>query len=74
MKYLFPLLLLIPFPAQAITWEEFWRPLPYRQEYYHVPMCTRFVYREQYVPGDQWNPGYVRRWTDRVRVPCSQLY
>jgi hypothetical protein len=29
------------------------------------------VYREEYVPGTYWSPGYTRRWTEVVRVPCS---
>ncbi len=73
MKFL-PLLIL-PFlsvPAQAITWREFWAPFRYERPYvYYVPMCDRPVYREEYIPGDYWRPGYVRRWTEWVRVPCD---
>ena len=32
--------------------------------------CFRNVYREQYHPGTQQRPGYVRRWTERKEVPC----
>ena len=32
--------------------------------------CFRNVYREQYVPGTQGRPGYVRRWNERKEVPC----
>jgi hypothetical protein len=70
----------IPLPAQAITWGEFWAPFtydrPYYQPYYQrpVPMCNRRVYREEYVPGDYWRPGYVRRWTEWVSVPCYGNY
>jgi hypothetical protein len=78
MKFL-PLLLLvlIPMPVSAITWNEFWRPFKYDRTYYpyyrreYVPVCTQQVYREEYVPGTYWNPGYTRRWTEVVRVPCS---
>ena len=34
--------------------------------------CYKEVYREEYIPGTKRNPGYVRRWTDRRRVPCNQ--
>ena len=33
--------------------------------------CYKQVYREEYVPGTRKNPGYVRRWTDKERVPCE---
>ena len=32
--------------------------------------CFRNVYREQYVPGTESRPGYVRRWRERKEVPC----
>ena len=32
--------------------------------------CFRNVYREQYIPGTQHRPGYVRRWNERQEVPC----
>ena len=79
MKFL-PILLLsfIPIPAQAITWGEFWAPFTYDRPYYrpyyerrYEPVCTRRVFREEYIPGDYWNPGYVRRWSEVIRVPCT---
>ena len=33
-------------------------------------ICYKEVYREEYTPGTRNNPGYVRRWTDKVRTPC----
>ena len=33
--------------------------------------CFREVYREEYVPGTRSNPGRVRRWTEKVEIPCS---
>jgi len=76
------LLLLISFsiislPASAITWEEFWRPFKHERPYYpryYVPMCDKRVYREEYIPGNYWNPGYARRWTEIIRVPCYDTY
>ena len=32
--------------------------------------CYENVYREEYVPGTRGNPGYVRRFNERVEVPC----
>lgn len=77
MKYLAFLLLLITPSASAITWKEFWEPFDngpyYRSPVYYVPMCNRTVYREEYVPGNIWRPGYVRYWKETIRVPCSSL-
>lgn len=67
-------LLFLPVSAEAITWNEFWEPFKYERPYYHrtyVATCNRRVYREEYVPGTHWKPGYVRRWTEVVRVPCN---
>ena len=33
--------------------------------------CYKEVYREEYVPGTRRSPGYVRRWTDKKKVPCK---
>ena len=33
--------------------------------------CYETVYREEYVPGTRNNPGYVRRWTEKKKVPCK---
>ena len=33
--------------------------------------CFKRVYREEYVPGTFKNPGYVRTYKKRVRVPCE---
>ena len=33
--------------------------------------CYRYEYREEYVPGTRNTPGYVKRYNERVRVPCN---
>ena len=33
--------------------------------------CYKDVYREEYIPGTRDNPGRIRRWTERVEVPCD---
>jgi hypothetical protein len=74
--FLLPLVF-IPSSVQAITWDQFWRPFTYDRPYYvrpYVPMCDRRVYREEYISGDYWNPGYVRRWSEIIRVPCYDTY
>ena len=33
--------------------------------------CYKDVYREEYIPGTRNNPGRIKRYTDRVQVPCE---
>ncbi len=33
--------------------------------------CTRNEYREEYVPGTQASPGYVKSWNETVEFPCN---
>lgn len=67
------LLVFLATPSQAITWEEFWGPFRYKSRYYPrttYSVCTREIHREEYVPGNRWSSGYVRRWTEVVEIPC----
>ncbi len=34
--------------------------------------CFKKVYREEYVPGTMRSPGYVKTYSERVRVPCKR--
>jgi hypothetical protein len=34
--------------------------------------CFRKEYREEYVPGTSRNPGYVKKYNKRVKVPCER--
>ena len=68
-------LLFIPVPSKAITWGEFWEPFtsrPYYRERY-IPLCDKRVVHEDYVPGDYYRSGYVRRWSEWIRVPCDSI-
>jgi len=33
--------------------------------------CFRDEYREEYVPGTKDSPGYVRNWTEKVKIACT---
>ncbi len=72
---LLPILFLpfISLPTQAITWDQFWAPFTYDRSYYreYIPICRERIVHEEYVPGNRWRSGYVRRWTEVVRVPCD---
>ena len=64
MRYLLiPLLLLASLPVSAYDYSQSGGT---RQT-----SCFKRVYREEYVPGTRDNPGYVRRYTEKVRVPCN---
>ena len=32
--------------------------------------CYKEVWREEYIPGDRNNRGYVKRWQETKRIPC----
>ena len=33
--------------------------------------CFKTEYREEYIPGTEDNPGYVKSWKDTIEVPCK---
>ena len=33
--------------------------------------CHKTEYREEYIPGTEDNPGYVKSWKDTIEVPCD---
>ena len=39
--------------------------------YSHERKCFKTEYREDYVPGTEDSPGYVKSWKDTVEVPCK---
>ena len=42
-----------------------------RSGYAHTQKCYRSEYREEYIPGSEDNPGYVRSWKETVEYPCN---
>ena len=40
----------------------------------HQEKCSKTVYREEYVPGTMKNPGYVKSYKERVKVPCKKQH
>jgi hypothetical protein len=42
-----------------------------RPGYAEEEKCFKKEYREEYVPGTSKNPGYVKRYNKKVRVPCE---
>ena len=37
----------------------------------HERTCFKSEYREEYVPGTEDNPGYVKSWKETLEVPCE---
>lgn len=58
-----PLLFVMATPAMA----DYYNPGGSQQT-----TCYKNEYREEYVPGTRNSPGYVRRYNERVRVPCNR--
>ena len=44
----------------------------YQEGYSATTTCFREEYREEYVPGTENSPGYVKSWKDRIEYPCSR--
>ena len=44
----------------------------YQDGYATSTTCYREEYREEYVPGTEDSPGYVKSWKDRIEYPCSR--
>ena len=42
-----------------------------RSGYAHTQRCYRSEYREEYVPGSEDNPGYVKSWKETIEYPCN---
>ena len=42
-----------------------------RSGYAHTQRCYRSEYREEYIPGSEDNPGYVKSWKETIEYPCN---
>ncbi len=43
----------------------------YQAGYSQSRTCFKTEYREEYVPGTEDSPGFVKSWKDTVEVPCE---
>ena len=43
----------------------------YKPGYSASRTCFKTEYREEYVPGTEFDPGYVKSWKETVEVPCG---
>ena len=44
----------------------------YQAEYSSTQTCYRSEYREEYIPGSENNPGYVKAWKETIEYPCTR--
>ena len=43
----------------------------YQRGYSHERTCFKSEYREEYIPGTENSPGYVKSWKETIEVPCE---
>ncbi len=74
MKKLVSLLLLLPMGCTPAVAAEVWEdPLMQQPGYSKSRTCYRSEYKEEYVPGTELNPGYVKSTKETVEVPCDSV-
>ncbi len=44
----------------------------YQAGYSHQRTCFKSEYREEYIPGTETDPGYVKSWKETIEVPCEE--
>ena len=44
----------------------------YQAGYSSTKTCYRSEYREEYIPGTENDPGYVKAWKETIEYPCSR--
>ena len=73
------LIALTPVPSLAAP-TTFVQDIPYKKNeiwreqaagYSRTKTCYRTEYREEYIPGTEKDPGYVKSWKETVEFPCS---
>ena len=73
------LIALTPVPSLAAP-TTFVQDIPYKKNeiwreqaagYSRTNTCYRTEYREEYIPGTERDPGYVKSWKETVEFPCS---
>ena len=66
-------------PVSAFADDNFRQEIPHKNEiwreqaagYSRTKTCYRTEYREEYIPGTEQDPGYVKSWKETVEFPCS---
>ncbi len=55
-------ILLTPLPSNADV---------YRFGYTSEHSCFKTIYREEYVPGNEFSPGFVKYFKEQIEIPCT---
>ena len=71
MKKLFAVALTIPLGCTPAVAAEVWETQP---GYSSSRTCFKTEYREEYVPGTEDSPGYVKSWKDTLEVACENPF
>ena len=65
------LALALAFGCTPVVAAEVWEN---QRGYSSTRTCFKTEYREEYVPGTEDSPGYVKSWKDTLEVPCEDPY
>ena len=79
MKILFASLIALTPVSSLAAPTTFVQDIPHKNEiwreqaagYSRTKTCYRTEYREEYIPGTEQDPGYVKSWKETVEFPCS---
>ena len=76
MKIIMYCIILLSIPsANALTWDEFWKPFIENSQTYSrirnkTETCFKVIRFEEYVPGNEWTSGFVRHKTEKHSIHC----
>ena len=79
MKILFASLIALTPVSSLAAPTTFVQDIPHKNEiwreqaagYSRTKTCYKTEYREEYIPGTERDPGYVKSWKETVEFPCS---
>ena len=57
-------------PVSAVA-SPIYMPNDSQPGYSNQRSCFKTEYREEYIPGTEDNPGFVKSWKDTIEVPCD---
>ena len=73
MKILFASLIALTPVSSLAAPTTYVQDIPSQQQsgYSRTKTCYRTEYREEYIPGTERDPGYVKSWKETVEFPCN---
>tara|TARA_R100000008_G_scaffold75270_1_gene54406 strand:- start:93 stop:506 length:414 start_codon:yes stop_codon:yes gene_type:complete len=73
MKFLIASLVILSSCTPAVAAEVWEDPLMQQSGYSKSRTCYKSVYKEEYVPGTELDPGYVKTSKETIEVPCNEV-